>query len=63
MDTPVILMHGFSQEEALAVMRAAKAALKDPSAAAFAMTTQTSLDWKVSELLDHLAQEHRAHKG
>jgi hypothetical protein len=63
MDTPVILMHGLSQEEALAVMRAAKAALPDPARAAFAMTTETSLDWKVSELLEHLAEEHRAHRA
>jgi hypothetical protein len=63
MDTPVILMHGLSQEDALAVMRAAKAALRDPAAVAFAMTTEANLDWKVRDLLEHLAEEHASHRG
>ncbi len=58
METPVILLHGLSQDEALAVMRAAKAALPDPAKLAFAMTTQTSLTWTVAELMEHLAEEH-----
>jgi hypothetical protein len=63
MDVPVILMHGLSQEEAVAVMRAVKAALGDPAKAAFAMTTETSLDWKVRDLIEHLAEEHAFHQG
>lgn len=59
-DVPVILMHGLSQEDALAVMRAAKAVLGDPAGTAFAMTTETSLGWTVSDLMEHLAEEHRS---
>jgi hypothetical protein len=63
MDTPVILMHGLSQEEVVAVMKAAKAALGDPDKAAFAMTTETSLEWKVKDLIEHIGEEHAFHRA
>jgi hypothetical protein len=62
MATQVVLLHGFSSDQALAVMRAAKAAAAgtgaDPSEIAFAMTTPTNLEWKVSQLLTDVAEEH-----
>jgi len=62
MDTPVILMHGLSQEEVVAVMRAAKAALGDPGKVAFAMTTETSLEWKLRDVVEHVGEEHAFHR-
>lgn len=62
MTTPVVLLHGFSSDQVLAVMRAAKAAAAeagvDPAAIAFAMTTATNVDWKVSKLLEEVSQDH-----
>ena len=62
MDTPVVLMHGFTNEQALAVMRAARKAAgeagADPASIAFATTTPTNAEWKVSELLSEVAEEH-----
>lgn len=58
----VVLLHGFSSDQALAVMRAAKAAAAeagaDPAEIAFAMTTPTNIEWKVSQLLTDVAEEH-----
>ena len=62
METPVILMHGFSNEQALAIMRAARKAVAeagaDAAAIAFATTTPTNVGWKVSELLSEVSEEH-----
>jgi alkanesulfonate monooxygenase SsuD/methylene tetrahydromethanopterin reductase-like flavin-dependent oxidoreductase (luciferase family) len=62
MDTPVVLLHGFTDEQALAVMRAAKQAAagagRDPASIAFAMTTTTNVEWQVKELLAEVAEEH-----
>lgn len=59
MEQKVILMHGFTTDEAVAAMRAIKAALPAAKDTAFATTTATNLEWKVSELLDHVSEEHR----
>jgi hypothetical protein len=63
MEQKVIVLHGFPPEEALAAMRAIKAALPEARDAAFATTTETNLTWKVSELVGHVAEEHRAMAG
>ncbi len=51
-------MHGLSQDEALAAMRAIKAALKVQHEVAFAMSTETNLAWKLSDLVEHVLEEH-----
>ncbi|MGB4586722.1 MAG: DUF3783 domain-containing protein [Rectinemataceae bacterium] len=57
-DFKAVILHGFKDEEALAAMRAVKALLKQGAGStAFATTTPTSMGWKVSELLEHLAEE------
>ena len=43
----IVMLHGFSPEEALAAMRALKSALPSAGDAAFATTTETNLGWKV----------------
>jgi hypothetical protein len=54
----IVVLHGFTPEESLAAMRALKAAL--PAAdAAFATTTETNLGWKLADLIEHVAEEHR----
>ncbi len=58
-DQKIIVLHGFNPEEALAAMRALKAALPNASDAAFATTTETNLGWKVGKLIEHVTEEHR----
>ncbi len=55
----VIIMHGFDQDEVVAIMRAAKSAVPAAKEAAFATSTPTNLGWKLSEILEHVAEEHR----
>ena len=56
-DFKAVILHGFKDEEALAAMRAVKALKLGAGSTAFATTTPTSMGWKVSELLEHLAEE------
>lgn len=67
MDAPVVLLHGFNNEQALALMRAAKKAAAEagiePASIAFAMTTPTNVEWKVSDLLSEVAEEHEYMKN
>jgi hypothetical protein len=58
METKVILLHGFDQDEAIAIMRAVKAASKAPGDIAFATTTDTNRSWKVEDLIEHVGEEH-----
>ncbi len=62
MTTPVVLLHGFTDAQALALMRAAKQAAMsaglNPADIAFATSTPTNLEWKLSELVVELAEEH-----
>lgn len=53
-----VVMHGFSNEEAFAAMKAIKALGFGDGSTAFATTTPTSLTWKVEYLLEHLKEEH-----
>jgi hypothetical protein len=62
-DQKVVVLHGFEPEEAMAAMRALKAALPSAAGAAFATTTATNLAWKVGDLIEHVSEEHRAHTG
>ncbi|MCX7788766.1 MAG: DUF3783 domain-containing protein [Spirochaetes bacterium] len=55
-----ILMHGFTHEEALAVMRVVKQTLKEPNKLIFALSTPQSLQKKLDDLLQELEEEHRA---
>lgn len=58
----VIVMHGFSPEEAFAAMRALKAALPSAADAAFATSTPTNLNWKLKDLFEHVSEEHQQYK-
>jgi hypothetical protein len=61
MEKRLVLLHGFTAEEALAAMRALKAAMPASADAAFATTTETNLTWKVGDLIEHVMEEHRLH--
>lgn len=62
MENPVVFMHGFTHEQMLAIMRAAKAAVKemgvDPQSIAFSSSTPTNLEWKVKDLIAEVREEH-----
>jgi hypothetical protein len=58
----VIVLHGFSPEEAVAAMRALKSALPQAADAAYAMSTDTNMDWKLKDLIEHVSKEHRLYK-
>jgi len=53
-------MHGLSRDEAVTAMRAMKAALGAGNEIAFAMSTETNLEWKLSDLVEHVLEEHAA---
>lgn len=59
----VIVMHGLTQEEAVKAMRAVKEALGVTNQIAFAMSTETNLSWKLSDLVEHVFEEHRQMTG
>ena len=60
MENPkIVLLHGFTAEEAVAAMRALKAALPEAKDAAFAMSTPSNLEWKLKDLFEHVGEEHR----
>ena len=61
-DTKIIVLHGFTSEEALVAMRALKAGLPSAGDAAFATTTETNLEWKLKDLVEHVSEEHRQYK-
>lgn len=58
-----VILHGFKDEEAIAIMRAVKALGLGAPAPAFAVTTPTSKKWKVEYLLKHLAEEQAMVRG
>lgn len=57
-DFKTVILHGYTNEEAVAVMRAVKALGFGAASTAFATTTPTSMGWKVEDLIEHLAEEH-----
>jgi hypothetical protein len=58
----IVVLHGFSPEEAIIAVRALKSALPSAADAAFATSTATNLEWKLKDLVQHVAEEHRQFK-
>ena len=54
----VVLLHGYTDEQAYQIMRVIKSLGIEPENTAFATTTPSNLEWKVADLIEHLAQEH-----
>lgn len=57
-NTKVVILHGFSHEEIRRVMRAVKQSIEQPELAAFAMTTEHSLQLKLGDVVEDVAAEH-----
>ena len=55
----IIVLHGFSAEEAMEILKAVKSAVPTAKDAAFATTTETNLQWKLSYLIEHVSEEHQ----
>lgn len=58
----IVVLHGFTPEEALAAMRAVKSTIPSAADAAFATSTETNLGWKLKDLFEHVAKEHQQYK-
>jgi hypothetical protein len=57
-DERVVLIHGFSRDETIAIMRAAKSTAADPQGIAFTTSTPANLDWKLRDLIVEVREEH-----
>jgi ribosomal silencing factor RsfS len=57
-DERMILIHGFSNKEAVAIMRGVKSAVEDPAGIAFSVTTPNNLEWSVKSLIKEVREEH-----
>ena len=57
-DDRVILIHGFSREETVTIMRAVKSAAQDPQGIAFTTSTPSNLEWKLRDLITEVRGEH-----
>ncbi len=60
MEQRLVLLHGFSREEAISIMRSVRRESNGGGDVAFATTTPTNLGWKVRDLIEHVAEEHAA---
>lgn len=58
MDERMILIHGFSREDTMKILRAVKGSLDDPAGIAFSVTTDTNREWKVGDLIQEVREEH-----
>ena len=62
MEQKIVVLHGFTPEEAVALMKSVKASVPGAADAAFATSTATNLDRKLSYLVEHVSEEHRQFK-
>ena len=62
MEQKIVVLHGFTADEAVALMKTVKEAVAGASDAAFATTTETNLQWKLSYLVEHVSEEHKLFK-
>ena len=54
----VVFMHGFSHDEVVRIMRGVKSVVGDPETVAFCMSTENNLEWKISDLINDVTEEH-----
>lgn len=62
MEQKIVVLHGFTPDEAVALMKSVKASVPGAADAAFATSTATNLDWKLSYLVEHVTEEHQQFK-
>lgn len=58
MDERLVLIHGFSREETMKILKAVKSEAADPRGIAFSVTTPTNLEWSVKDLVREVREEH-----
>ena len=58
MDERFILIHGFSREETMKILKVIKSEAEAPQGIAFSVTTPTNLEWTVKELIKDVREEH-----
>ncbi|MFP4364582.1 MAG: DUF3783 domain-containing protein [Spirochaetia bacterium] len=54
----MVFLHGFSQREALKIMKLVKTGLDDTGEIAFSMSTEKNMEWKVRDLVQEVLEEH-----
>ncbi len=59
----MVVMHGLTQDQAVGAMRAVKSALGVSTEIAFATSTEANLEWKLSDLVEHVLEEHEMMTG
>jgi len=57
-DERMVLIHGFSREETIAIMRAAKSVAADPQGIAFTTSTPSNIEWKLRDVITEVREEH-----
>jgi len=57
-DERMVLIHGFSREETIAIMRAAKSVASDPQGIAFTTSTPSNIEWKLRDVIAEVREEH-----
>ncbi|MCF7949628.1 MAG: DUF3783 domain-containing protein [Spirochaetia bacterium] len=57
-DERMVLIHGFSREETIAIMRAAKSVSSDPQGIAFTTSTPSNIEWKLRDVIAEVREEH-----
>ena len=57
-DERMVLIHGFSREETIAIMRAAKSVSTDPQGIAFTTSTPSNIEWKLRDVIAEVREEH-----
>ncbi len=53
-----IMIHGFTDEEVISIIKAVKKVSSDPEKIAFSMTTEKNINWTVNQLLSEVQAEH-----
>jgi hypothetical protein len=54
----VIIMNGFSAEEMDTILKVVKKSVSDPQDIIFAMTTKTSVEMKLRDLIEDMTEDH-----
>lgn len=54
----VIIMNGFSAEEMDTILKVVKKSVSEPQDVIFAMTTKTSVEMKLRDLIEDMTEDH-----
>ena len=54
----VLIMNGFSHQEMDTILKVVKKSVSDPQDVIFAMTTKTSVEMKLRDLIEDMTEDH-----